>query len=551
MSLRKTALIVVLMTFLGLTLVLVSSLRSILFSQFNYQEQQNVLADLQIVQNEFERLSADQVTSAKSFLDDEFSSGFDPESFQWQSPSLKIAWRELSVDWIAIVDRDGHQYSVQLNDQKTLSPSPVELINAIADEANTALWQNAEPQTGILNVSGRLFFLAAIPVPDHPGYVFITGRWISNSDLVRFSALLRRSIRLSPYREDLQSSLQADSLASITTERPFTFLNLNKQTIGGIYLVTDLYSNPAFVLTFDQPRSLYRTGQILYIYMLIALVSTTLIFAVITLLLIDRVFVSRLLQLNRQVKEIGSSHDISRRVSAGRTDEISDLGAGINQMLEQLQASQRRLVEIEEEERRHIALELHDEIGQMLTGLKILLETMPEMTTAAAAERHKQALEYSNELIQRVRNLSLDLRPALLDDLGLIPALQRLFDRMKRQTGLQVEFHHDHLSDTRFAPALEIAGYRIVQEAITNVIRHSGSTQASVQVWANDTTLSIQVEDHGRGFNLADASFIEKSSGLTGMHERVTLLGGKLTIDTSPGRGVLLLAEIPLNQRTN
>jgi signal transduction histidine kinase len=402
-----------------------------------------------------------------------------------------------------------------------------------------------------MNVSGRLFLISAVPIPANstsPAQIFISGRWISNTDLVRFSALLRLSIRLSPYRDDLQTTLETETLNSVTLDKPFTFLNLNQQTIGGIYLVNDINQKPAFVLTFDQPRTLYRTGQILFIYMLIALVSTTLIFAIITILLIDRAFVSRLLHLNSQVKEIGSSHDISQRVSTRGNDEISGLGREINQMLSKLQINQRRLVEIQEEERRHVALELHDEIGQMLTGLKILLETLPNLDKEKALDRHKQALEHSNELIQRVRSLSLDLRPALLDDLGLIPALEWLFTRLSQQANLKIEFRHDHLAGVRFAPSLEITGYRLVQEALTNIVRHSGVSQASVQLWQTRDLLVIQVEDQGKGFIPAEEINGGKSSGLQGMRERVALLGGRLTIDSSPNQGVLLLAELPLNQ---
>jgi two-component system sensor histidine kinase UhpB len=213
---------------------------------------------------------------------------------------------------------------------------------------------------------------------------------------------------------------------------------------------------------------------------------------------------------------------------------------------ERLQTLSRRLVEVQETERRHIARELHDEIGQTLTGLKLFLE----MTLQCAAEtvpcRLVEALGLVNALMTQVRTLSLDLRPAMLDDLGLLPALLWLSERYARQTNLKVALRHTGL-ERRFPPAVETAGYRIVQEALTNVARHAQVPQVTVRVWANDEMLGVQVQDQGRGFATLRPC-VGACSGLSGMRERALVLGGKLSVESAPGRGTCVTAELPLRE---
>ena len=149
------------------------------------------------------------------------------------------------------------------------------------------------------------------------------------------------------------------------------------------------------------------------------------------------------------------------------------------------------------------------------------------------------------DLSQRIRQLSLDLRPPMLDDLGLLPTLLWYFDRCNHQLRVQVEFEHQGLEQPLDAE-IEIVVYRIVQEALTNIARHAGVRAASVRLWANPTTLSVQVEDRGSGFDVGQTLGRPTSGGLTGMRERVRLVGGQLVIDTHPGAGTCLTALLPL-----
>lgn len=209
---------------------------------------------------------------------------------------------------------------------------------------------------------------------------------------------------------------------------------------------------------------------------------------------------------------------------------------------EALRSLPRRLIDMQETAGKQIARELHDEIGQMLTGIGMLLsirEPLPPSTQA----RLEEARRAVHELSGRVRALALDLRPAALDDFGLIAALEGLLERYTRQTGIAVEFVHAGVEGERFRPEVEVAGYRIIQEALTNVARHAAVRQASVTVEASDGTLQVLVEDEGVGF---DVSAVRAGAGLGGMRERVTILEGELEIASAPGKGTRVSAQLPL-----
>jgi len=225
---------------------------------------------------------------------------------------------------------------------------------------------------------------------------------------------------------------------------------------------------------------------------------------------------------------------------------------------ERLQMLSRQLLDVQEAERRHIARELHDEVGQALTGLKLLLDMStrlpPDEATASVRKLHdprklhdlREAQAMVNELMALVRDLSLDLRPAMLDDLGLLPTLLWHFDRYTAQTDVGVTFKHIGLEGRRFAPEVETAAYRIVQEALTNVARHAGVSEVAVRLWADQETLGVQIEDRGTGFDPEAALAAGDTTGLAGMRERAVLLGGQLTVESASGAGTCVRAELPL-----
>lgn len=230
----------------------------------------------------------------------------------------------------------------------------------------------------------------------------------------------------------------------------------------------------------------------------------------------------------------GIGYDITRRQ---RDEEV------LREYAERMKILSRRLIEVQEAERRNIALELHDEIGQILTGLKLTLEMSARLPEGELRAGIAGAQALVNDLMSRTRQLSLDLRPATLDHLGLLSAMLRHLRHYTSQTQVEVDFRHDGLEGERFAPEIETAAFRIVQEALTNIARHSEAEEATVRIWADRQTLTVQIEDNGKGFDPETALASDSSRGLMGMRERALLLGGNFTVESSPGGGTRLTAE--------
>lgn len=218
---------------------------------------------------------------------------------------------------------------------------------------------------------------------------------------------------------------------------------------------------------------------------------------------------------------------------------------------ERLKILSRRLMEVQELERRNIARELHDEIGQVLTGLKLSLEMCARLPADQIGEGLDQAQTLVNELMARARKLSLDLRPGMLDDLGLLPTLLWHIEHYTAQTRVRVVFKHSGIEGRRFAPAVETAAYRIAQEALTNVARHAGVGEAALRVWTDHHRLNLQVEDQGSGFDPEAVLVACETSGMAGMRERAILLGGQLTIESDLGSGTSLMVELRIGDELN
>jgi signal transduction histidine kinase len=208
------------------------------------------------------------------------------------------------------------------------------------------------------------------------------------------------------------------------------------------------------------------------------------------------------------------------------------------------QDSFRRAVEAQELERRRLARELHDETGQALTsillGLKALEERMADPASRAAAEELRELVVST---LQDVRRLAVELRPSALDDFGLVAALERLTASFTEQTGISVDFQ-TALADTRLPEEVETALYRIVQESLTNVVKHARARRVSILLARKGGTVKAVVEDDGRGFDPAGQT--GDGYGLVGMRERLALLGGRLEVESGRDAGTTIAAEVPI-----
>jgi len=203
----------------------------------------------------------------------------------------------------------------------------------------------------------------------------------------------------------------------------------------------------------------------------------------------------------------------------------------------------RRVVSAQELERRRLARELHDETGQALTsvllGLKAVEEAAsPDEMRAAGAELRELVVQ----TLQDVRRLAVELRPRALDDFGLVPALERLTSSLAEHTGIAVDFESG-LGHERLPSDLETALYRIVQESLTNIVKHARATRASVLVARREGAVVVVIEDDGAGF---DQDRPGDGLGLLGMQERAELVDGTLTIESRHGVGTTILAQVPV-----
>jgi PAS domain S-box-containing protein len=214
----------------------------------------------------------------------------------------------------------------------------------------------------------------------------------------------------------------------------------------------------------------------------------------------------------------------------------------------QLQVLSHRLIEAQEAERRHIARELHDEIGQVLTAVKLNLQGIQRFSKdEQLAARMNDSIDIVEHALQQVRDLSLNLRPSLLDDLGLVAALRWFIDRFANRSEMQVRLQVD-TDGSRYASSVETACFRIVQEALTNAGRHSGAQNVDVRVEQTPDGLQLTINDDGRGFDvraMRERAAQGSSLGLPGMEERVVLAGGSLEIESASERGTTLRAIFP------
>jgi signal transduction histidine kinase len=203
----------------------------------------------------------------------------------------------------------------------------------------------------------------------------------------------------------------------------------------------------------------------------------------------------------------------------------------------------RRVVSAQELERQRLARELHDETGQALTSILLGLKRVEDAKSAPEASAAVGELrELVGTTLQDVRRLAVELRPKALDDFGLVSALERLVETFHEQTGIQVDLE-PRLGEERLSPDVETALYRITQEALTNVVKHAQANRVSIVLTRRMGSISAVIEDDGRGFGEGEAG--ENGLGLLGMRERIALVGGRLSVESSPGAGTTLSIEVP------
>lgn len=299
------------------------------------------------------------------------------------------------------------------------------------------------------------------------------------------------------------------------------------------------------------------TGQLLLTTVLVSAMGIT------AAVLLTWVLTRPILALVDATKAVEKG-DFSQRVPRWADDEVGELSNAFNAMTEALAKSDAERAErdqlraqyvsgfisAQEDERKRIARELHDSTSQSLTSLMIGLRALSD--TCSQPEIRSRAEELravAGSTLEDVHILALQLRPSVLDDVGLPEAIKRHVTDCQKRHSLNIDLAITGLEDCRLPPAVETALYRITQEALTNIIRHAGAETASIFIERSDNKVLAIIDDDGQGF---DPAFVERQDGhlgLYGIRERAELLSGHLVIESEPGTGTSLYVEIPLVEK--
>jgi two-component system sensor histidine kinase UhpB len=281
-------------------------------------------------------------------------------------------------------------------------------------------------------------------------------------------------------------------------------------------------------------------------FLLLAL--TILLVLLINMMMLRR----RFLPLERLIARVeaidpATSGDLTLPSDPQEAEEIGRLAASFRRMLGRIDDERRRsgrlVLRAQEEERRRLARDLHDEVNQALTAILLRLEALSQAAPPELSSELSELKRLVNQAMSELLQLARQLRPTALDDHGLLPAMASQVRRFEAQTGIKAELNASG-ADTQLPPDEEIAVYRIAQEALANVARHADAREVSVGFRAGDDGVELTVRDDGRGFSTLEPRD-GGGLGLGGMAERARLVGGELTIESRPGGGTKLCLRVP------
>jgi two-component system sensor histidine kinase UhpB len=279
---------------------------------------------------------------------------------------------------------------------------------------------------------------------------------------------------------------------------------------------------------------------------LLVLVAALSLSLVLNLVLLNRAF-GPLDELRRTMHRVDPLAPGRRIRVVGGDAEVAELADAFNDMLDRMETerreSARRTLAAQEEERRRVARELHDELGQVLTGVLLLIDAAGKATDGAAQAAIEDAREAARDSIDEVRRIVRDLRPEALDDLGLASALAAMGTSFERHTGVSLERRVPRALPS-LTPEQELVAYRVAQEALTNVARHAKATSAELVVDQPADQMRVIVRDDGRGF----AGPAPPDGGIRGMRERALLVRGTVSVNSVEGRGTEVVLTLPVKR---
>lgn len=291
--------------------------------------------------------------------------------------------------------------------------------------------------------------------------------------------------------------------------------------------------------------------------MLIGFIASGLLISVIINFVMLKLALNPITRLRETMRQAQAGDLTLKAPITGHDPEADQLAGAFNAMLQALddlsKSRARHILHAQEEERKRIARELHDETSQALTSLLISLTLLEEsVTDPQGRARINETRTLAHQTLRAVRNMSLDLRPSALDDLGLLPALRWYVKEYQQKCGVEAELAVSGLKE-RLSPEIETALYRIIQESLTNTAKHAHAHHVWVTLTEDGLLLRATIRDDGQGFDavgMLRRHWQDRGLGLAGMQERAALIDGVVEIESEPGAGALITVTIPLRQPT-
>lgn len=289
--------------------------------------------------------------------------------------------------------------------------------------------------------------------------------------------------------------------------------------------------------------------------MLIGFIATGLLISVIINFVLLKLALNPITRLRETMRQAQAGDLTLQAPISGYDLEADQLAGAFNTMLQALddlsKSRARHIIHAQEEERKRIARELHDETSQALTSLLISLTLLEEsITDPQGQERIRDTRDLAHQTLRAVRNMSLDLRPSALDDLGLLPALRWYVKEYQQKCGIEADLTVNGLKE-RLSPEAETALYRIIQESLTNTAKHAHARHVWVTLTEDGLLLRATIRDDGQGFDAVSMlrrHWQDRGLGLAGMRERAALIDGAVEVESEPGAGALVTVTIPLRQ---
>jgi glucose-6-phosphate-specific signal transduction histidine kinase len=428
-------------------------------------------------------------------------------------------------------------------------------------------------------LSGQLLLVASRPILPSQGEgtsqgTLIMGRFLNAEERQRLNRLTDLSLTVQLLNNNQALPDEFAKARTLLLNKRMVVQTLNENTIAGYVLIKDVYQQPVALLRIELPREIYQEGLASLRYLSAVVLIVALAFAGLILWLFERLVLARLAVLSNEVRHIRTSDDFLTVTVKGQ-DELAHLATTINNMLSALQASHTRLrqseaetlrlleenrfliyhsMEIQEDERRYLARELHDEFGQCITAIQADAEAIAELAQESSTTDNVTAkikisadaiLTVSAHIYDVVHTLMRQLRPSGLDELGLVEILQEMVRTWQARhpetrCTLTTQGKLDQLGET-----VNITLYRVMQECLTNVAKYANASQVTITLEANSVTqqLILKVQDNGQGMSLTKP---RRGLGLIGIRERTQALEGHLQLESSEGQGMKITLTIPI-----